>query len=84
MQLRLCVLLRLQKSSNTLLIVNAKTRAFLHHDRSQQIKISNPYRSGECRDWRKVKTQARRQQNRERWRLFEKARCIDVAANPIP
>jgi len=40
MQLRLCVLLRLQKSSNTLLIVNAKTRAFQHHDRSQQIKIS--------------------------------------------
>ena len=40
MQLRLCVLLRLQKSLNTLLIVNAKTRAFQHHDRSQQIKIS--------------------------------------------
>ena len=30
-----------------------------------------PYRSGECRDWRKVKTQARREANRERWRLFE-------------
>jgi len=30
-----------------------------------------PYRSGECRDWRKVKTQAWREANRERWRLFE-------------
>ena len=33
-----------------------------------------PYRSGECRDWRKVKTAAWREANRERWRLFEKAR----------
>jgi len=33
-----------------------------------------PYRSGECRDWRKVKTQAWREANRERWRLFEKVR----------
>jgi len=32
------------------------------------------YRSGECREWRKVKTQAWREQNRERCRLFEKAR----------
>jgi bifunctional non-homologous end joining protein LigD len=31
-----------------------------------------PYRSGECRDWRKVKTQAWREANRERWRLFER------------
>ena len=31
-----------------------------------------PYRSGECRDLRKVKTQAWREANRERWRLFEK------------
>ena len=30
-----------------------------------------PYRSGECRDWRKVKTMAWREANRERWRLFE-------------
>ena len=30
-----------------------------------------PYRSGECRDWRKVKTLARREANRERWRLFD-------------
>ena len=30
-----------------------------------------PYRSGECRDWRKVKTNAWRHANRERWRLFE-------------
>jgi ATP-dependent DNA ligase len=30
-----------------------------------------PYRSGECRDWRKVKTVAWREANRERWRLFE-------------
>jgi len=32
-----------------------------------------PYRSGEYRDWHKVKTQAWREANRERWRLFEKA-----------
>ena len=31
-----------------------------------------PYRSGECRDWRKVKTSAWREVNRERWRLFER------------
>ena len=31
-----------------------------------------PYRSGECRDWRKVKTVAWREANRERWRRFEK------------
>jgi bifunctional non-homologous end joining protein LigD len=30
-----------------------------------------PYRSGECRDWLKVKTAAWREANRERWRLFE-------------
>jgi len=30
-----------------------------------------PYRSGDCRDWRKVKTAAWREANRERWRLFE-------------
>ena len=30
-----------------------------------------PYRSGECRDWRKVKTAAWREANRERWRPFE-------------
>ena len=30
-----------------------------------------PYRSGECRDWRKVKTIAWREANRERWRMFE-------------
>jgi hypothetical protein len=30
------------------------------------------YRSGECSDWRKVKTQAWREANRERWRLFER------------
>ena len=30
-----------------------------------------PYRSGDCRDWRKVKTTAWREANRERWRLFE-------------
>jgi len=32
-----------------------------------------PYWSGDCRDWRKVKTQAWREANRERWRLFERA-----------
>jgi bifunctional non-homologous end joining protein LigD len=30
-----------------------------------------PYRSGECRDWRKVKTNAWREAKRERRRLFE-------------
>ena len=29
-----------------------------------------PYRSGECRDWRMVKTSAWREVIRERWRLF--------------
>jgi len=32
-----------------------------------------PHRSGDCRDWRKVKTVAWREANRERWRLFEPA-----------
>ena len=32
-----------------------------------------PYRSGECRDWRKVKTVAWRETNRERWQLFERS-----------
>ena len=31
----------------------------------------SPYRSGECRDWCKVKTAAWREANRERWRMFE-------------
>jgi bifunctional non-homologous end joining protein LigD len=31
-----------------------------------------PYRSGECKDWRKVKTAVWREANRERWRLFER------------
>jgi len=30
------------------------------------------YRSGACRGWRKVKTTAWREANRERWRLFER------------
>jgi bifunctional non-homologous end joining protein LigD len=38
-----------------------------------------PYRSGECRDWRKVKTVAWREANRERWRLFERA---PTSSNP--
>jgi bifunctional non-homologous end joining protein LigD len=33
---------------------------------------SLPYRSGPCRDWRKIKTETWRAANRERWRLFEK------------
>jgi len=33
---------------------------------------ASPYRSGECRDWRKVKTLAWREANKERWRLFER------------
>jgi ATP-dependent DNA ligase len=36
-------------------------------------KLCNaPYRSGECGDWRKVKTTAWREANRERWQLFER------------
>ena len=31
-----------------------------------------PYRSGACRDWRKIKTVAWREADRERWRLFER------------
>ena len=31
-----------------------------------------PYRSGECRDWRKVKTLVWREAHSERWRLFER------------
>ena len=31
-----------------------------------------PYRSGECRDWVKVKTEAWRAANQEQWLLFEK------------
>jgi len=34
-----------------------------------------PYRSGECRDWVKVKTTAWRKANRERWRLFERMKA---------
>jgi bifunctional non-homologous end joining protein LigD len=30
------------------------------------------YRSGECRDWVKIKTAAWRAANRERWRLFDR------------
>ena len=32
-----------------------------------------PYRSGDCRDWRKVKTAAWREANKQRWRLFEQS-----------
>ena len=32
---------------------------------------NSAYRSGECRDWRKIKTAAWRAANRERWRMFE-------------
>jgi bifunctional non-homologous end joining protein LigD len=31
-----------------------------------------PYRSGNCRDWRKVKTATWRAATRERWRIFER------------
>jgi len=31
-----------------------------------------PYRSGNCRDWRKVKTATWREATRERWRIFER------------
>jgi len=33
-----------------------------------------PYRSGESRNWRRIKTAAWREANRERWRLFERRR----------
>jgi bifunctional non-homologous end joining protein LigD len=33
---------------------------------------SAPYRSGDCRDGRKIKTVAWRGANRERWRMFER------------
>jgi bifunctional non-homologous end joining protein LigD len=36
---------------------------------------SAPYRSGECRDWVKVKTATWREANRERWRLFERKKA---------
>jgi bifunctional non-homologous end joining protein LigD len=29
-----------------------------------------PYRSGECRDWRKVKTAAWREANQQRWAII--------------
>jgi hypothetical protein len=31
------------------------------------------YRCGDCRNWKKVKTAAWREANRERWRKFERA-----------
>ena len=31
-----------------------------------------PYRSGNCRDWRKIKTVTWREATRERWRIFER------------
>jgi ATP-dependent DNA ligase len=31
-----------------------------------------PYKSGACRGWRNIKTDARREANKERWRLFER------------
>jgi bifunctional non-homologous end joining protein LigD len=34
---------------------------------------SSPYRSGECRDWLRVKTAAWYEANRERWRMFERS-----------
>ena len=37
-----------------------------------------PYRSGESRDWRKIKTAAWREANRDRWRLFEETRRCPV------
>jgi ATP-dependent DNA ligase len=32
------------------------------------------YRSGDCRDWLKIKTTAWREANKERWRLFGEER----------
>jgi bifunctional non-homologous end joining protein LigD len=36
-------------------------------------RIDAPYRSGDKTDWIKVKSQAWREANKERWRLFQKA-----------
>jgi len=35
-------------------------------------RIPSPFHSGACRGWRKVKTQAWREANKERWQLFER------------
>jgi ATP-dependent DNA ligase len=37
---------------------------------------SAPYHSGECGDWRKIKTLAWREANRERWQLFEENQSL--------
>jgi ATP-dependent DNA ligase len=39
-----------------------------------------PYRSGDCRDWVKVKTVHWRATNRERWRMFRKLACDHTSA----
>jgi hypothetical protein len=54
------------------------------HDRSEGAEavrhdqvhagMDAPYRSGACRGWRKVKTMTWPEANRERWRLFERAK----------
>jgi hypothetical protein len=38
-----------------------------------------PYKSGACRRWRKIKTTAWREANRERWRLFSSE--VDLLRN---
>jgi len=41
-----------------------------------------PYRSGSSRDWQQIKTQAWREANRERWRLFEGADSAEKSPRP--
>jgi ATP-dependent DNA ligase len=46
-----------------------------YHEPFEDVVIKRsdaPYRPGECRDWRKVKTLTWREANKERWRLFER------------
>jgi len=43
-----------------------------HHAYEERKRRDALYRSGDCRDWRKIKTTVWREANRERWRLFER------------
>jgi bifunctional non-homologous end joining protein LigD len=60
-------------SSETFLDGQALLRAAEEHRLEGVVskRRDAPYRSGDCRDWRKVKTAAWREANRERWRMFE-------------
>jgi hypothetical protein len=49
-------------------------REWKHRLLSVSKRRDAPYRSGACRGWRKVKTMTWPEANRERWRLFERAK----------